>query len=89
MRCFVAIDVSPAVRAALNDVLDSLRAGAPRADVRWVDPGKLHLTLKFLGTVPEERVPAISHALEDALADFGPVALSVPLSRHALRGARH
>jgi len=76
VRCFIAIDVSEVVRAALGETLARLRADAPRADVRWVDPAQVHLTLKFLGTVADERVPAISQALDAALVDAAPVVLA-------------
>lgn len=32
--------------------------------MRWVDPAQLHVTLIFLGQVPEEGVPAIRAALD-------------------------
>lgn len=28
-------------------------SGATRADVKWVDPSNIHMTLKFLGEIPE------------------------------------
>ena len=68
MRCFVAVDLSSEVRAAVADVQARVRAAAPRADVRWLDPHAFHLTLKFLGAVRDERVAAVSAALESAVA---------------------
>ena len=53
MRCFVAVDLPEGVRDALERAQASLRSRAPRADVRWVDPAGLHVTLKFLGEVRE------------------------------------
>jgi len=76
VRCFVAVDVSPDVRAGVARVIAALRAGAPGADVRWVDPTAVHLTLKFLGAVPDERVPVVSAALGEAAAGFPHVALA-------------
>jgi len=35
-------------------------------DVAWVAAGNLHLTLKFLGAVPETRIESIAGALRDA-----------------------
>jgi 2'-5' RNA ligase len=69
VRCFVAVDLSADVRAAVAAVQARLRAAAPRADVRWLDPQTFHLTLKFLGNVPDARVPAVSAALEGAVAE--------------------
>ena len=66
MRCFVAVDLSAEVRAAVAAVQARVRAAAPRADVRWLDPHAFHLTLKFLGAVSDERVAAVSAALEGA-----------------------
>ena len=76
MRCFVAIDLSPDVRAAVARAQESLRAAAPRADVRWADATQFHLTLKVLGAVPDARVAAVSQAVEDVAATFAPIAVA-------------
>jgi len=76
VRCFVAIDLAPEVRAALAEAQAGLRAAAPRADVRWVDPAGMHLTLKFLGEVPEERLPALQSALTGAVTPRPALALA-------------
>jgi 2'-5' RNA ligase len=75
MRCFAAIDLSSDVRDAVARAQGKLRAAAPRADVRWADPAQFHLTLKFLGTVPDERVPAVSAGLDAVAGRAGPIAV--------------
>jgi 2'-5' RNA ligase len=77
VRCFVAIDVPPAVREAVAGAQSALRRAAPDADVRWADTTQLHLTLKFLGAVPDERVPAVSAAVEAAVSGVAPLELAV------------
>jgi 2'-5' RNA ligase len=75
VRCFVAIDLAPDVRAAVARTQAALRAAAPRADVRWADATQFHLTLKFLGAVPDARVAAVSQAVDEAAA-VGPIAVA-------------
>jgi 2'-5' RNA ligase len=75
LRCFVAIDLAPAVREAVARAQAELRRLAPRADVRWVDPASLHLTLKFLGEVPPARVDAIAAALAVVAGEHAPLVL--------------
>jgi len=60
----VAILLDDAVRRALGEAIEQLRAVA--RDVAWVAPGNLHLTLKFLGAVPETRIESVAGALRDA-----------------------
>jgi len=55
------------VRQRLATAIERLRPHA--ADVAWVAPANLHVTLKFLGQVDEARVPALSDALGAAVAD--------------------
>lgn len=76
MRCFIAVDVSPGVREGLAAVQATLRKAAPRADVRWADPARVHLTLKFLGEVPDAAVPAVEAALAVAAGGHGPLRLA-------------
>lgn len=63
MRCFVAVDVSAEAREALGQAQAALRAAGRRADVRWLDPAALHLTLAFLGEVPEAQAARVGRAL--------------------------
>jgi 2'-5' RNA ligase len=49
------------VRAALAGAIGHLQTRA--REVAWVAPENLHVTLKFLGAVDEERLPAVGQAL--------------------------
>lgn len=75
MRCFVAIEVPEAVRAALGAAQARLRDAAPRADVRWSDPAKLHLTVRFLGEVTAETAAAVGVAVDAVAARHAPLPL--------------
>ena len=59
MRCFIAIDIGDEIRAALGDLQQRLQNGVDikRSDVKWVRPGNIHLTLKFLGEADKEIIP--------------------------------
>jgi 2'-5' RNA ligase len=76
LRLFVACELPPEMRAALAALQDMLRhRGAP--PVRWVRPEGIHLTLKFLGSVPAERVADICAALAPTVEGIHPFALSL------------
>lgn len=61
MRLFFAIDLDDAARAVAEQVGTSLAAGIAElgASIGWVRPAGLHLTLAFLGDVPDDRVAAL------------------------------
>ena len=54
MRLFLAINLPAEVRAEIVAATATLRAVAP--EIAWVNESRLHLTLKFLGEVGEERL---------------------------------
>ncbi len=54
MRLFLAGVVPDAVKQTLNAQLEPVRAATPQA--RWLPPETLHLTLVFLGAVPDATV---------------------------------
>src|SRR5688572_3378707 len=62
MRIFIAIDLPGDLRDALGEVQHVLRPLTDRT--RWVAPDSIHITLKFLGEVPERRIDDIHAALE-------------------------
>jgi 2'-5' RNA ligase len=61
MRLFVALDLSDSVKDRLTALVDSLRSSAR---IRWTRPSNLHLTTKFIGEWPEERLEELKTALE-------------------------
>src|SRR6266705_2963873 len=67
MRLFVALELKAAVRENLGALLKALRAVSPQT--RWVRPENLHLTLKFIGEVPETEFAVIRNALAAACSD--------------------
>lgn len=72
-RLFLAISLPAQVKERLAEVQRELaRSGA---DVRWVRPEGIHLTLKFLGEVPPEKIEAIVAACEKAVKEAAPGAL--------------
>lgn len=64
MRLFTAIELPDPVRAHLVTVRDRLveSLGSPGA-VSWVKPENVHITLKFLGEVPDAAVGKLVDAL--------------------------
>ena len=63
IRAFVAIEMPQAVAAGLREVITELRPRFEALPLRWVPVENIHLTLKFLGDIPEERISPISEAL--------------------------
>jgi 2'-5' RNA ligase len=61
VRLFVALEIPPAARENLANFIKQLRPLAPQP--RWVRPENLHVTLKFIGELPAERLTAIRTAL--------------------------
>lgn len=73
-RLFVAVPLPAAAAAEVAEVVatvreQSLPAGAH--DVRWVRLDGLHLTLRFLGPTPDDRVAPTREALERAAEHAG------------------
>lgn len=75
MRCFFCIELDPPTRQQLAHVIQRLR-DAP-AQVRWVEPSLLHVTLKFLGEVDASRIPALQAIAQQVAAPCEPFALAL------------
>jgi RNA 2',3'-cyclic 3'-phosphodiesterase len=79
-RLFVAIELPEtwlralgAAQRALADVFETPRT--PR--LRWVRPHGIHLTLKFLGNVPIQRVDELRRLLSEAVPEAPGLTLSL------------
>ncbi|MBS1251991.1 MAG: RNA 2',3'-cyclic phosphodiesterase [Anaerolineales bacterium] len=72
IRSFIAIELAQDLLDGLMEVQDDLRANEWADQVRWVRPGGIHLTLKFLGDVPAGRIDAIGEGVAQAVAGTEP-----------------
>lgn len=61
MRLFISIEIPEDIRAAYVALLKKFRGIAPHA--KWVRVQNLHVTLKFLGGTPAEKLAALQNAL--------------------------
>ena len=60
MRLFIAIDLPDEILQNLEELLNKLR---PTARINWSPPSNLHITTKFIGEWPENRLDELTAAL--------------------------
>lgn len=73
MRLFIGIDLPPEIVANLEDLLQRLK---PSAQINWSPPRNLHITTKFIGEWPDERLPELKSAL-GTLPARQPIAIAI------------
>jgi 2'-5' RNA ligase len=78
-RLFVAVAPPDPVRRRIAAIAEELRrvAGPAAAELRWVAPENVHVTLQFLGAVPVDRVVAVQAAVRAVAAAGRPLGLEV------------
>lgn len=67
-RTFIAIELPENVRLSLMQTMDELKPRLPAGSVRWVRPEGIHLTLNFLGEVPDAKIQALLEGLPGVVA---------------------
>lgn len=75
MRTFVAVDLSSEIKINLEDLIRNVRKKA--AGVKWAGPDAMHLTLKFLGEIPEDKAEAVGTLLEGLAGTHRPFPLKL------------
>ncbi len=69
-RTFVAIPLPPGIQTALAGLQRRL-ARHHSETIRWLEPGSIHLTLRFLGGIDPELAPDIAREIEEAATSTG------------------
>lgn len=73
IRTFIAVELSGPVKARATQVINKLKVAD--AKVTWVQPQAMHLTLKFLGDVPDSDIPAVCKIVAEAARKVEPFEL--------------
>jgi RNA 2',3'-cyclic 3'-phosphodiesterase len=75
MRTFIAIEIPAEIKKEMAEVQGRLKG--PGVDAGWTRPEGIHLTLKFLGEIDEQRIPDIMNALTRAANGMGRLHLEI------------
>ncbi|MBI2681538.1 MAG: RNA 2',3'-cyclic phosphodiesterase [Candidatus Solibacter usitatus] len=73
MRLFTALDLAPEVLTNLERLLAKLKPAAP---IKWSPPKNLHITTKFIGEWPGERLEELKAALRNLPAQ-APISITI------------
>jgi RNA 2',3'-cyclic 3'-phosphodiesterase len=84
IRAFLAVEVTQELQAQIALVQQELKHRIEtelKRDTRisWVQPAKIHLTLKFLGDMDEQGIEPLHHGLEQAIGNR--TVVNLPLER--------
>lgn len=76
MRCFAAIEIDKQSKLCLKRTTEQLKNIV--GNQKWVKPGNMHMTLKFIGNdVDEEQLPEIIKSLQMSCQGIPPFNVSV------------
>jgi 2'-5' RNA ligase len=75
IRSFLAIELPGTILKKIEEVQKDLRSS--HADVRWVNPEKIHLTLKFFGNIDESQIDLIVKSIEGPTQTRSPFSVAV------------
>lgn len=75
LRAFVAFKLPEAILDHARSLQDALKGHGLK--LKWVKPSNLHLTLKFLGEIPEGDAAAIGETVQSAIGSEAPLKLAV------------
>ena len=75
IRSFIAIEIPRDVRATLAGLIRQLARQWP--EYRWVEPEHFHLTLNFLGNVPDEKLLDVCNIVRNTAAKLEPFSMEL------------
>ena len=75
IRSFIAIELSEDIKKELARLQDELKPAG--ADVKWVRPESVHLTLKFLGNVDTDKLERVKSVLDGVATNYKPFKMSL------------
>jgi 2'-5' RNA ligase len=75
IRSFIAVPLNAEIISRIEKTQKELRTFP--ADVKWVNPKSIHLTLKFLGGIEEGDIEKIAQGMQDGIKGFKPWSAAV------------
>jgi len=77
VRLFIAMDFSSQIILEVTNFQAQLQKELSNVPIRWVAPETMHLTLQFLGEVPQSQIPSIQEAISASAAGFSSIPVHI------------
>jgi len=79
IRCFIAIELDKTITPKLAELQNRLRKKIKNDEknLKWIRAEDIHLTLKFLGDVPDNLTGMICTAVSDAVTEYEPFEIEI------------
>ena len=76
MRTFIAVEIPDDIKEKVGDYLDSIR-GMFDNKMKWIFPGNLHFTIKFLGEVQQSDIGVLEECVSNTASGFDPFVIGL------------
>jgi len=76
IRSFIAIELPPELKKELTKGETQLKINSPPV-IKWIEPGSIHITLKFLGETSDAILDDLILAMEESVVGVSPFKLDV------------
>ena len=74
-RCFVAVEIPDELKILIDEYISSLKKISP--DIKWIKAKNLHVTIKFLGEIPQGLLSKVQSELSGISNVVKPFEMSV------------
>lgn len=68
IRSFLAIEIPKTILKRIEEVQKDLKSS--NADIKWVNPENIHLTVKFFGNIDESKIEPIVKSVEKIIGSY-------------------
>lgn len=69
MRTFIAADFPTDILTKAGKITADLKHQLPGGAIRWVSTDKMHLTIKFIGEIPKNKIDRVKDLMTNILSD--------------------
>ena len=76
IRAFLAIETPPEIQNKLKSLIARFNQPANHS-IRWVKAENIHLTLKFFGETPKDKIELLTYRMQQEFKDLPPMQLTV------------
>ena len=76
-RVFAAIDISEEVREEVRNYVNNLRSGFEGVPAKWENPAKLHITVRFAGSLDERQLKVFREQIRVVAGSMPPFQMKI------------